>query len=79
MLVVDYNSSIVLNDGMFNVQNPVTAPDRGTDVFDKVIEASGLDVVHISSEKKRKNCKSRLQYMMLQVHVLVAYSLYGRQ
>ena len=45
MLVVDYSSSIVLNDGMFNVQNPVTAPDRGTDVFNKVIEASGLDVV----------------------------------
>ena len=45
MLVVDYNISIVLNDGMFSVQNPVTAPDRGTEAFNKVIEASGLVVV----------------------------------
>ena len=45
MLVIGYNRSIVLNDGMFSVQNPVTAPDRGTEAFNKVIEASGLVVV----------------------------------
>ena len=45
MLVIDYNRSIVLNDGMFSVQNPVTTPDRGTEAFNKVIEASGLVVV----------------------------------
>ena len=58
---------IVLNDGMFSIQNPVTAPGRGTEALNTAIEAPGLLVyrtpglsTQTTSETSRQGSSARI-------------------